>query len=222
MHQISRFPRCLRSASRWSYPFAAALVATSLLLGACAKDHAASETSKPLHVDLATPVDEQVDLAWPRSGAALASVHTITQARQVTLRLPNGKLLSTPSTQTSFRQEDGLLVSVNVTSAASGQAQDTALQDIRALLDDNQLLDPVLARTLDGWALDGRVPQSTRLVVNDVDVLVALRQDPKTGWQTTLDFEPRSCAMPGVADDNPTACRQGMPSETAVAGDSQG
>ncbi len=222
MHNTLHAPLTLPIARRWSHPLAAALVATTLLLGACANDNAAPTLVKPLHVDLATPVDAQVDLDWPRAGAALASEHTIAQARQVTVRLPNGKLLSTPSTRTTFRQEGGLLVSVNVTSASGGQAQDAALQDVRALLDDNQLLDPALALTLDGWALDGRVKQSTRLVVNDVEVMVALREDPGTGWQTTVDFEPRSCGVPGTADGNATACLQAMPSETAVAGGIQG
>ncbi|WP_143703908.1 MULTISPECIES: hypothetical protein [Luteimonas] len=212
-------PRLSRVAARSA---ALALMLTALLLGACAREAATPELVKPLHVDLATPVGEQLDLAWPRSGEALAAEHTIAQPRQVTLRLPNGKLLSTPSTRTTFRQEEGLLVSVNVTPDAGAEAQDAALRDIRALLDDNQLLDPTLARTLDGWALDGRGTQSTKLVVNDVDVMVALRQDPKTGWQTTLDFEPRGCGVPATLDGETELCLPTSPTETAVAAGSQG
>ncbi|MCD9029993.1 hypothetical protein LDO26_17525 [Luteimonas sp. BDR2-5] len=211
-------PRILRRAR----PLAAMLAIATLLFAGCARD-TTPPLVKPLHVDLTTPVDEQVDLAWPLADGTPVAEHAIDQPRQVTLRLPNGKLLSTPSTRIAFRQQDGLLVSVNVTPAAGAQAHEAALAQVRGLLDDNQLLDPGLARTLDSWAPGTGDSQSTRLVVNNVDVMVALRQDPKTGWQTTFDFEPRSCLMPpSFTGGNPDACLHVTPGENAVAADVRG
>ena len=212
--RLSRFhPRAL----------AVTLAAATLLLGACARE-AAPEIVKPLHVDLTTPVEEQLDLAWPLADGAPASEHHIEQPRQLTLRLPNGKLLSMPATRVAFRQQDGLLASVNVTpDADDAQAHAAALARVRGLLDDNQLLDPALARTLDSWMPGDAGEQSTRLVVNDVDVMVALRQDPKRGWQTTLDFEPRSCLMPAnFAGGNPDACLHVPAEDSAIAAGVQG
>ena len=93
---------------------ATALLLASLLAAGCAKIDTPPALVKPLHIDLSAPVAEQVDLAWPQRDGALASEHTIAQARQVTLRLPDGRQLTVPAERVAFRQQDGMLASVNI------------------------------------------------------------------------------------------------------------
>ena len=99
--------------------------------------------------------------------------------------------------------------------------QAIALDHVRALLDDNRLLDPTLATALEGWQRTGDVDRSARVVVRDVDVEVALRPDTKLGWQPTLDFAPRACRMPAGLDGDPEACLH-VPNAEAALADVQG
>lgn len=198
---------------------AAALAVT--LLSACAKIDTPPALVKPLHIDLSAPVAEQVDLAWPERGGALAAEHTVGQARQVTLRLPDGRQVTVPAERVAFRQQDGMLASVNIEPSGTAGEQAVALAHVRALLDDNRLLDPTLATALDGWLHTGDVDRSARVVVRDVDVEVALRPDTKLGWQPTLDFAPRACRMPAGLDGNPDACLH-VPSADAALAEVQG
>lgn len=200
------------------------VLATALagtLLSACAKIEAPPTLVKPLHIDLSAPVAEQVDLAWPERGGALVAEHTVTQPRQVTLRLPDGRQVTVPAERVAFRQQDGMLASVNIEPSGAAGEQAIALDHVRALLDDNRLLDPTLATALEGWQRTGDVDRSARVVVRDVDVQVALRPDTKLGWQPTLDFAPRACRMPAGLDGDPEACLH-VPNAEAALADVQG
>lgn len=193
-------------------------LSAALLLGACARIDTPPPLAKPLHIDLAAPVAEQVDLAWPQTDGALAAEHTITQARDVTLRLPNGQQILVPADRVAFKQQAGLLVGVNIQPGGGALDHPDALAQTRQLLDANRLLDPALAHTLDGWAARGDAQQTARVTIRDVDVQVALTPDTGTGWQATLDFEPRACEMPAGLDGDPDACLQATPTSTVIAG----
>ena len=200
--------------------FRPSLIAVALagsLLGACAKIESPPALVKPLHIDLSAPVAEQVDLAWPQRNGALAAEHLVGQPRQVTLRLPDGRQFTVPAERVAFRQQDGMLASVNIEPSGAAGEQAVALDHVRSLLDDNRLLDPTLAHALDGWAQTDAGDRTARVVVRDVDVQVALRPDTKLGWQPTLDFEPRACSMPAGLDGNPDACLHIAPADAAVA-----
>lgn len=193
-------------------------LSVALLAGACAKIDTPPALAKPLHIDLAAPVAEQVDLAWPQANGVLAAEHTISQAREVTLRLPNGQQILVPADRVVFKQHDGLLSGVNIQPSGGALEHPDAVAQTRQLLDDNRLLDPTLSRTLDGWAVGGDAQQTTRVTIRDVDVEVALTPGQKSGWQATLDFEPRACEMPAGLDGDPEACMMATPTPTVVAG----
>lgn len=193
-------------------------LSVALLAGACAKIDTPPALAKPLHIDLAAPVAEQVDLAWPQANGVLAAEHTIRQAREVTLRLPNGQQILVPADRVVFKQHDGLLSGVNIQPSGGALEHPDAVAQTRQLLDDNRLLDPTLSRTLDGWAVGGDAQQTTRVTIRDVDVEVALTPGQKSGWQATLDFEPRACEMPAGLDGDPEACMMATPTPTVVAG----
>jgi len=194
------------------------VLSAALLLGACAKIDTPPPLAKPLHIDLAAPVAEQVDLAWPQTNGVLAAEHTIAQSRDVTLRLPNGQQIVVPADRVVFKQDGGMLSGVNIQPGGGALDHPDAVAQTRQLLEDNRLLDPTLARTLDGWATrtDGR--QTARVTIRDVDVQVALTPGNKAGWQATLDFEPRACEMPAGLDGDPEACLIATPTPTVVAG----
>ncbi|MDR6990406.1 hypothetical protein [Luteimonas sp. 3794] len=194
------------------------VLATALLLGACARIDTAPPLAKPLHIDLAAPVAEQVDLGWPQKNGTLVAEHTITQARDVTLRLPNGQQIVVPADRVAFKQHGGLLVGVHIQPGGGTLDHPEALAQTRQLLEANRLLDPTLAHTLDGWAMRGDAQQTTRVTIRDVDVQVALTPGTRTGWQATLDFEPRACEMPAGLDGDPDACLQPAPTALVVAG----
>ncbi|KLJ00775.1 hypothetical protein WQ56_08300 [Luteimonas sp. FCS-9] len=200
----------------------ALLVAGLLAVGACAKIESPPALVKPLHIDLSAPVAEQVDLAWPQRDGVLAAEHTIAQARHVTLRLPDGRLLTVPAERVAFRQQDGLLAGVDIEPSGIGGEHTVALDQVRGLLEDNRLLDPTLALELDGWAVAGGAPQTARVKIRDVDVQVGLRPDRKPGWQSTLEFAPRACNMPAGLDGDPDACLHAAPATEAALADVQG
>jgi len=193
-------------------------LSAALLLSACAKIDTAPTAAKPLHIDLAAPVAEQVDLAWPQKEGALAADYTITQPRDVTLRLPNGQQIVVPADRVAFKQQGGLLVGVHIQPVGGALDHPDALAQTRELLDTNRLLDPALAHTLDGWAARDDAQQTARVTIRDVDVQVALTPGNKAGWQATLDFEPRACEMPAGLDGDPDACLQATPTSTVIAG----
>ncbi|MBB3342382.1 hypothetical protein [Luteimonas sp. RC10] len=201
---------------------ATALLLAGLLSAGCAKIDTPPALVKPLHIDLSAPVAEQVDLAWPQRDGALASEHTIAQARQVTLRLPDGRQLTVPAERVAFRQQDGMLASVNIEPSGAGGEHTAALNQVRGLLEDNRLLDPTLAHELDGWAVAGGAPQTARVVIRDVDVQVGLRPDRRIGWQSTLDFSPRPCQMPAGLDGDPDACLHAPPTTDGALAEVQG
>ncbi|VXC17369.1 conserved exported hypothetical protein [Luteimonas sp. 9C] len=196
----------------------AGLVCAAVFLGACAKIDTPPPLAKPLHIDLAAPVAEQVDLAWPRQGRALAAEHTITESRDVTLRLPDGQQVVVPADRIAFTQQGGLLVGVHIQPVGGALDHPDALAQTRQLLESNRLLDPALAHTLAGWNARDATQQTARVTIRDVDVQVALTPDTRTGWQATLDFEPRTCEMPAGLDGDPDACLQATPTSTVVAG----
>ncbi len=203
-----------------SSPVRPTLVAAALagvLFAGCARIDTPPALVKPLHIDLSAPVAEQVDLAWPQRDGALAAEHAVRQPRQVTLRLPDGRQVTVPAERVSFRQQGGMLASVNIEPSGAAGEQAVALDHVRTLLDENRLLDPTLAHALDGWAVGGDPGRTARVVVRDVDVQVALRPDTRLGWQPTLDFEPRACRMPAGLDGDPDACLQAPPAEAALA-----
>lgn len=204
---------------RFRLPVLAAAL-TGTLLSACAKIDTPPTLVKPLHIDLSAPVAEQVDLAWPTRSGTLAAEHDVAQPRQVTLRLPDGRQFTVPAARVAFRQQDGLLTSVNIEPSGTAGEHALALDHVRTLLDDNRLLDPTLAMALDGWQRTGGADRSARVVVHDVDVEVALRPDTKLGWQPTLDFAPRACQMPAGLDGDPDACLH-VPSADAAMADIQ-
>ncbi|MFL6587414.1 MAG: hypothetical protein ACJ8GV_11105 [Luteimonas sp.] len=193
-------------------------LSAALLLGACAKIDTPPVLAKPLHIDLAAPVAEQVDLAWPQKNGTLAAEHTISQSRDVTLRLPNGQQVVVPADRVAFKQQGGLLVGVNIQPGGGALDHPDALAQTRQLLEANRLLNPALAHTLDGWAARNDAQQTARVTIRDVDVQVALTPNTKTGWQATLDFEPRACEMPAGLDGDPDACLQATPTSTVIAG----
>lgn len=202
-------------------PLRSTLVVTLLagsLLGACAPIDTPPALVKPLHIDLSAPVAEQVDLAWPQRDGALAAEHSVRQPRQITLRMPDGRQVTVPAERVAFRQLDGMLTSVNIEPSGAAGEQADAVDHVRSLLDENRLLDPTLAHTLDGWTLAGDTDRTARVVIRDVDVEVALRADTRLGWQPTLDFAPRACEMPAGLDGDPDACLQATPTDTVVAG----
>lgn len=195
-----------------SSPIASVLVAALLPgLAACAKIDTPAALVKPLHIDLSAPVAEQVDLAWPQRDGHLVTEHRVQQARQVTLRLTDGRQFTVPAERVAFRQQDGMLASVNIEPSGAAGEHAEALHHVRTLLDDNRLLDPTLAHALSGWAQTGDAGLTARVVVRDVDVQVALRPDRRLGWQPTLDFAPRPCQMPAGLDGHPDACLRAAP-----------
>lgn len=200
-------------------PLASSVLCAAILTGpgACARIDTPETVARPLHIDLSAPVAEQVDLAWPQRNGVLVAEHSVQQPRQVTMRLPDGRQFTVPARRVAFRQQDGVLASVNIEPSGAAGEQAQALDHVRTLLDDNRMLDPTLDHALSGWALAGDPDRTARVVVRDVDVEVALRQDHRLGWQPTLDFEPRSCVAPTGPDDGAAACVQGPPSDTAVA-----
>lgn len=193
-------------------------LSAALLLGACAKIDTPQAIAKPLHIDLAAPVAEQVDLAWPQTDGALAAEHTINQSRDVTLRLPNGQQIVVPADRVAFKQQGGLLVGVNIQPGGGALDHPDAVAQTRELLEANRLLDPTLAHTLDSWGARGNAQQTARVTIRDVDVQVALTPGNQAGWQATLEFEPRACEMPAGLDGDPDACLQATPTSTVVAG----
>ncbi len=193
-------------------------LSATLALSACAKIDTPPALAKPLHIDLAAPVAEQVDLAWPQTNGVLAAEHTIAQSREVTLRLPNGQQILVPADRVVFEQTGGMLTGVNIQPVGGALDHPEAVAQTRKLLDDNRLLDPSLSRTLDGWAVAGDAQQTTRVTIRDVDVEVALTPGQKNGWQATLDFEPRACEMPAGLDGDPDACLMATPTPAVVAG----
>ncbi|NYZ61478.1 hypothetical protein [Luteimonas deserti] len=202
-------------------PVRAALLASafaSVLLVGCAGIETPPALVKPLHIDLAAPVTEQVDLAWPQRQGGLAPGHAIDQPRQVTLRLPDGRQFTVPADRVSFRQQDGMLASVTIEPSGAAGDEAVARDHVRGLLDDNRLLDPALAHTLDGWTLAAADDRTARIVVRDVDIQVALRPDSRAGWRPTLDFAPRACGMPAGLDGDPDACLHARPTATVLAG----
>lgn len=190
----------------------------ALFAGACAKIDTPPPLAKPLHIDLAAPVAEQVDLAWPQSNGTLAAEHTIAQPRDVTLRLPDGQQIVVPADRVVFKQKDGLLSGVAIQPEGGALEHPEAVARTRQLLEANRLLDPTLAQTLDGWAVGGNAQQSARVMIRDVDVQVGLTPGRKSGWQATLDFEPRACDMPAGLEGDPDACLMATPTPTVVAG----
>jgi hypothetical protein len=199
-------------------PGAGLVLSAALLLGACAKIDTPPPLPKPLHIDLAAPVAEQVDLAWPQANGVLAAEHTIAQSRNVTLRLPNGQQIVVPADRVVFKQDGGMLSGVNIQPGGGALDHPDAVAQTRQLLEDNRLLNPTLARTLDGWSTGTDARQTARVTIRDVDVQVALTPGNKAGWQATLDFEPRACEMPAGLDGDPEACLVATPTPTVVAG----